>query len=161
MPSAFGAPSKERVPGHNETKPAGAISSVLSSHPPVLPAMPRCAPGILKVWNATNLSGFFHNDAVGSHFSSTSSTACWPSRTFRPLSRLAGAGCAWVLQFILRGTNCAGGFYFHGTMMLDAYENGNAGTAFSKRRKGIYGNVIRVRKGHLAKWCELELHFTE
>ncbi len=121
-----------------------------------------------EVWNEPNAQYFFHGTQQD-YFNLYAVTA----RAIKDVSpdyKVGGpatAGCLWVLDFIrFCATNHAPVDFIstHDYCVDSGYldENGNAGTVFSQNPKGIYGNVIRVRKQiRDSAMPNLELHFTE
>ena len=121
-----------------------------------------------EVWNEPNLSGFFAGTQQD-YFDLYAVTAR-AVKSVSPQYKVGGpatAGCAWVPEFIsFCETNRSPVDFIstHDYCVDSGYldENGSAGTVFSQNPKGIYGNVIRVRKQiRDSAMPNLELHFTE
>jgi xylan 1,4-beta-xylosidase len=121
-----------------------------------------------EVWNEPNLRGFFAGTQQD-YFNLYAVTAR-AIKSVSPQYKVGGpatAGCAWVPEFInFCATNHSPVDFIstHDYCVDSGYldENGNAGTVFSQNPKGIYGNVIRVRKQiRDSAMPNLELHFTE
>jgi xylan 1,4-beta-xylosidase len=121
-----------------------------------------------EVWNEPNLSGFFAGTQQD-YFDLYAVTAR-AIKSVSPAYRVGGpatAGCAWVPEFIrFCATNPAPVDFIstHDYCVDSGHldETGNAGTVFSPNPRGIYDNVIRVRKQIAdSPMPGLELHFTE
>jgi xylan 1,4-beta-xylosidase len=121
-----------------------------------------------EVWNEPNAQYFFHGTQQD-YFNLYAVTA-QAIKDVSPAYKVGGpatAGCLWVAEFLrFCATNHAPVDFIstHDYCVDSGYldENGNAGTVFSQNPKGIYGNVIRVRKQiRDSALPNLELHFTE
>jgi xylan 1,4-beta-xylosidase len=121
-----------------------------------------------EVWNEPNAQYFFHGTQQD-YFNLYAVTAR-AIKDVSPAYKVGGpatASCLWVPELIhFCATNHAPVDFIstHDYCVDSGYldENGNAGTVFSQNPKGIYGNVIRVRKQiRDSAMPNLELHFTE